>query len=275
MQKMERKLEQKLELKERMNKKYKILLLTIVVISLIVLFFSFQDEKTYVLKRYNAKTKDTTTFEYIIKDGDSIFQGKFVRYNEMGRKIAEGNLVDGDMRGKSIYYFENGTIASIYYYKNSKIIEENTDNYPSGKIMQYTLYDYFGLSAFIARFDEQGRIENYEGYPLMETYQYRIANKERFKTKINQYLKVGDTLKHQYLIANIPNAKRSFKIENVGVDDAKVKRIFKKVSQVGIDVKEVLTKKGINTIRAVVKYEFNDKEKTVINDTITFKVKVN
>lgn len=131
------------------------------------------------------------------------------------------------------------------------------------------------MSAFIVHFDKKGNVLNFEGYPLMETYQYRIANKKRFKTKIEQYLKVGDTLQQQYIIANIPNTKRSFKIENLNADEVKTKRTFKKTSQTGIEVKELLIKKGINTIRAVVKYEFNDKEKTVINDTISFKVNVN
>jgi len=166
-------------------------------------------------------------------------------------------------------------IESIFYRKNSKITQQNIDNHPSGKIMRYTLYDDFGMSAFIIRFDEKGNVESYKGYPLMETYQYKIANKDHFKIKVNQILKVGDTLKYKYLIANITNAKRSFKIENLDVDNSKVKRTFTPVPPVAIDVKEVLTKKGNNRISAIVKYEFNDKEKTVIKDTISFEVNVN
>lgn len=273
---MEQKLEQKSDLKEKMNKKHKIILLLIIILlSCLVMFFVFKDRKVYVVKRYNAETKETTTFEYIIKDNDSILHGEFVRYNKAGKKTAEGNFNNGTIRGKSIYYFDNGIIESIFYRKNSEITEQNIDNFPSGKIMRYTLYDDLGISAFIIRFDERGNVESYKGYPIIETYQYKTKSKERFKIKVNQHPKTGDTLQQQYLIADIPNAKRSVKIENLGVDEVKAKRTLKKTSQIGINVEEILIKKGINTIRAVVKYEFNDNKKTVINDTISFKVNVN
>ncbi|WP_264538523.1 hypothetical protein [Flavobacterium sp. N1736] len=272
---MEQKLEQKLEVKKRMNRRYRIIiLLPIIALTWLVVFFAFKNEKTYSLKEYYPDTKQTDVSEYVIRNGDTIVHGKFVRYNEKGNKIAEGNFVNGEPNGKSVYYFNNGKIESIFYRKNSKITEENIDNFPSGKIMRYTSYGDSGLSAFIIRFDEGGNVENYKGYPIMEIYQYKITNK-RFKVNINQYLKVGDTLKHQYIIANIPNTKRTVKIENLDVDNTKVKRTFKKTTQVGIEVKEVLIKKGINKIRAIVKYEFHDKEKTVINDTISFEVNVN
>lgn len=257
------------------NKKIFLVLLTIIALVIIALFFFFKKEKIQILKRYDTKTKETTTLEYIIKDKDTIFDGKFICYDAKGNKKYEGIFVNGNIRGKSIYYFSNGIIESIDYMKNSKITEESTYNFPNGNIKKYLIYDDLGIPTFIIRFDEKGNIKNYEGYPLLEIYQYKIANKEKFKTKINQYLKVGDTLKHQYLIAYIPNAKRSVKIENIDADDAKAKPTFKKTSQIRIDVKEILTTKGINTINAVVKYEFNDKEKTVINDTISFQIKVN
>jgi hypothetical protein len=141
--------------------------------------------------------------------------------------------------------------------------------------MRYTSYDDLGKQAFTILFDEKGNVENFKGYPLIETYQNKIVNKRRLKEAVDQYLKVGDTLKYHYLIANIPNAKRTFKIENIGVDNAKVKRTLKKASQIGVDVNEVLTKKGTNTIEAVVNYEFNDKGKTSITYTESFEVNVN
>lgn len=271
----EQKLDPKLELKEIMNKKYKIiLLLTIILLTWLVVFFVFKDEKKYSLKQYYADSKQTDVSEYVIRNGDTVFHGKFVRYNKEGKKIAEGNFVNGEPSGKSIYYFDNGIIESIFYRKNGKITEQNIDNFPSGKIMRYTLYDDLCMPAFIIRFDEKGNVENYKGYPIMETYQYKTRNKEQFKIKINKNPKTGDTLQQQYLIADIPNAKRSVKIENLGVDDVKAKRTFKETSKIGIDVKEILVKKGINTIRAIVKYEFNDKARTIINDSISFKVEV-
>lgn len=258
-----------------MSKKNTIILLLpiILIIGMIVIYFHYKSEKVYILKDYYPDRNQTAEYEYVIRDGDTILHGSFVRYNEKGIIVAKGTNVNGEPNGKSIYYFDNGIIESIFYRKNSEITEENIDNFPSGKIMRYTSYGDSGLSAFIIRFDEKGNVENYKGYPIMEVYQYKITNK-RFKVNINQYLKIGDTLKQQYLIANIPSAKRSLKIENLNVDNTKVKRTFKKTSQTGLEVKEVLIRKGINKIRAVVKYEFNDKEKTVINDTISFKVEV-
>jgi hypothetical protein len=52
----------------------------------------------------------------------------------------------------------------------------------------------------------------------------------------------------------------------------KAKRTLQKVSKTGIDVKEVLTKKAIHTIEAVVTYEFNDKEKNSFTYTEIFEV---
>ena len=154
----------------------------------------------------------------------------------------------------------------------NKTIEEKIENYPSGKIMRYSSYDDLGKQTFIILFDEKGNVENYKGFPLLETYQNKISQGRRLKENVKQHLKVGDTLKYHYLVANLPNAKRNFKIENV--DHKKAKRTLKKVSKIGIDVKEVLVKRGINTIEAVVTYDFNDKEKTSITYTEIFEVQV-
>ncbi|MFH7016334.1 hypothetical protein [Flavobacterium sp. FlaQc-47] len=256
-----------------MKKKY--LLIPAIVIAVIVLHFYFKKEKVYTIKSYYPDKTTRDVFQYIIRNGDTVFEGEFKQYNTKGNKIAEGRFLNGHIKGKSIYYFDSGIIKSIHYRKNVEITEESTYNYPNGKIMKYLMYDDFGILDFLIRYDELGNMKSYEGLPLIEIYQYKIANKEQFKTKIEQHLKVGDTLKQHYLIANIPNAKRTLKIENQGVDNTKVNRTIKKTSQTGLEIKEILIKKGINKIRAIVKYEFNDKGKSVINDTISFEVKVN
>lgn len=159
--------------------------------------------------------------------------------------------------------------------QENKLLEERIENFPSGKIMRYTSYDDLGVQAYTILFDEKGNVENYKGLPLKETYQSKISQKRQLKEKVDQYLKVGDTLKYHYLIANVPYAKRSFKIINPEVDNDKVKRTVTKTSKIGIDVKEVLTQKGIHTIEAVVNYEFEDKEKTSVTYTEIFEVIVN
>lgn len=250
-----------------------IILLAIAILG--VVYFYNNKNTVCILKEYDPKTKITDISEYFIRDNDTIFQGKFTRYNQKGIKIAEGQFFNNEPIGKNSYFYEDGKLKSVYYKKNSKITEEVTEYYPNGKVKRYIMFDPFGLEAFIARYDEQGFIKSYEGYPLMEIYQYPIAHKDRFKIKTNQYLKVGDILKHKYLIANIPNAKRDFKIELVGSDNTSIKRTITKKPPVGIDVEEVLTKKGINTIKTTVEYKFNDSKKTVIKDSIYFEVKVN
>jgi len=234
-----------------------------------------KEKKVNILKTYFPKDKQIVFSEYIIKNGDTILDGNYIVHKYNGKKIKSGVYKNGKAIGPLVFYFESGNIESIDYKNEKRLSQETKYYYESGKIRKYALSDDFGSTTFIIKYDESGSITSYEGLLLMEVYQYKIANKEEFKTKINQFLKVGDTLKHQYIIANIPNTKRNFKIENLGMGNAKVNRIFKKNSQTCVEVKEILTKKGINTIRAIVKYEFNDKEKTVINDTISFKVMVN
>lgn len=256
------------------NKKYKIVLFVLGIL-LLVVYFYLKENKNNVLKRHDSKTNLDGVYEYKIHNKDTVFHGKFTQYNENGIKKAEGNFVNGHIFGKCIYYFDNANIESVHFRKNSQITIESIWNYPNGKIRKYLKYDDFGMSSFIIYFDEQGNIKDYKGYPIMEIYQYKIANKERFKVNINQYLKVGDILKHKYLIADIPNAKRVFKIENIGIDSTKIKRKFIKKPPVEIDIEEILIKKGVNKIRATVQYQFNDIKKTVINDTIRFEVNVN
>jgi cyanate lyase len=63
-------------------------------------------------------------------------------------------------------------------------------------------------------------------------------------------------------------------VESIGIDNAKVKRTITAKPPTTIEVKEILTKKGKNTIRAVVKYEFKDNIMPAINNTLSFDVDV-
>lgn len=257
--------------KKIMNKKR----LSIIIFGLVILFACSREETVYTLKSYYPDRKVTDISEYVIRNGDTVFHGKFIQYNEKGNKIAEGNFVDNEPYGKSIYYFDNGNIESIHYRKNSKITVENIQNYPNGNIKRYMLYDDLGIPDFSIHYDEQGNVENYKGLPLIEIYQYKIANKERFNIKVNQFLKVGDTLKHKYLIANIPNAKQNLKIKLIDPDLLGYKSKIIKKPPVEVNAADVLTKKGVYSVKAVVEYKFNDNKKTVIKDSIYFEVNVN
>lgn len=247
-----------------MKKIYVIVL--VIILSLIILFFYFKDEKVYTYEEYSPSGKLISSNEYVIRNGDPILQGKSVRYNQEGIKIAEGQFVDNEPNGKFLYYFDDGKIESIQFKKNSKITEESTFYNSNSLIRKYIFYNDLGQPYFSIDFDEKGP-RKYEGPTIKEIYQYRI--------KDDQQLKVGDVLKYHYLIANIPNTKRTFKIENISLDDIKVKRTITKKIPTRIIVEEVLTKKGKNTIRAITQYKFNDNVTPAINDTIIFNVNVN
>jgi len=259
------------------NNRKKVIVFSVLLVIIIIGAIYFYNSKNtiHILKEYDSKTKITDISEYIIRDNDTIFQGKFTRYNMKGTKIAEGQFLNNEPVGKNNYFYENGRLNSVYYRKNSKITEEVTEYYPNGNVKRYVMFDPFGMETFIVRFDERGLTKNYEGYPLMEIYQYPIAHKDRFKINTKQDLKVGDTLKYSYLVAEIPNTNRSFKIENISVDNSKVKRTLVHIQPVKIEVGEVLIKKGKNTIRSIVRYEFKDKVTPVFVDTLSFDVNVN
>ncbi|MCH4828443.1 hypothetical protein [Flavobacterium columnare] len=233
-----------------------------------------------MLKEFDKQGKLIGTNEYIIRHGDTIFQGKFLNYNNQGIKIAEGNFINNEINGKCIYYYNNGQLKSVHYRKSSEITLESKEYYYKGKEKRYILYDYglfddYGKPTFSILFNENGKIKNIQGKSIIEIYQLKLLNKDFFKIKENQYLKIGDTLVHKYLIANIPNAKRSFKIENISVDNSKVKRTLKHIEPCQWDVEEILTKKGKNTIRSIVKYEFKDMvEPKFLIDTVSFDIEV-
>jgi hypothetical protein len=257
-----------------MKTKYKVILIAIVLFfGLIAIYYYIKDEKVKVLKEYSPLGQLIGTNEYYLKKGDTILHGKFVNYNESGIKISEGQFVDGHINGNCLYYYNNGKIETKQY-KRGQTTLQSIDYNQNGLLERYIMCDELGRWVFKIYFDEKGATR-YDGYFQIEIYQYKYANKSKFNITEDQHLKVGDTLKYSYLVANIPNAKRSFTIENVGIDNAKVKRSTKKVEPCQIDVKEVLTKKGKNTIRSIVKYEFNDKVTPVFTDTLSFDINVN
>jgi hypothetical protein len=258
-----------------MKTKYKITLivLSVILLGLILFLFCFKDEKVQILKRYYPDSKETFTFEYIIRNGDTIIQGKNVRYNEKGGKISEGNFVNNVPKGKFIHYYNNGKIESIEYIFDDKRKAEILWNYPNGKIEKYVFFSKYKEPIFLISYDKKGP-KTYEGATIEITYHGKLNFKKQHDTADSQYYKVGDTLLHKYLVANIPDAKRSFKIENISIDNAKVRRTITPKIPTTIELKEILTTKGKNTIRAVVKYEFKDNIMPTINDTLSFDVEV-
>ncbi len=243
-------------------------------IGLLIFLFCFKDEKVPTLKRYYPQTKETFTFEYITRNGDTILQGTGIRYNEKGGKISECNFINNVIKGKYIYYYDNGKIEYIKYVLDSKRDAEIRWNYPNGEVEKYAFFSKYKEPIFLISYDKKGPTQ-YDGHVIESVYHGKLNSNKQHNTEDSQYYKVGDTLLHQYLIANIPNAKRSFKIENIGIDNAKVKRTITPKVPTTIEVKEVLTTKGKNTIKAVVKYEFKDNIMPPIINTLCFDVNVN
>jgi len=253
-----------------MKSKYLIIL---IVVGLIAVFLYFRDEQVYTLKKYNTEGQLLRTNEYVIRNGDTIFHGKFVSYNEKGIKISEGKFVDNEPNGNCFYYYGNGKLESVFYRKNSEINLECTYYDQNGLKNKYIMCDSLGKTAFIIKFTNKV-VKMYDGYSIWPIGQYKIENKKLREIKAGT-LKIGDTIRYNYLVANIPYAKRTFKIETVGADNSKAKRIIKSKLPTEIIVEEVLTKKGLNRIQIVAQYDFEDKITPKLNKIVSFDVNVN
>jgi len=258
-----------------MKTKYRVvfLVLSIVIIGFIVFNKHSNNDRVYILKEHNSEGKLLGTNEYIIRNGDTILQGKFIRYNENGIKIADGQFKHNEPNGVCSYYFDNGKIRTIYYRKDSKINLESTYFDQKGFINKYIMCDSLGKTAFVIKFEDKA-VKMFDGYSIWPVGQYKLINKKQIKIKTEDVLKVGDTIRYNYLVANIPNAKRSFKIENSVGDNPRAKRIIKSKLPAEIIVEEVLNKKGINRIKIIAQYTFEDKVTPNLNKEVTFDINV-
>ena len=227
-----------------------------------VFFSCRREDKINVLKDYFSNGKIESEYQYIIKNGDTILDGKYVSYYENGAKKTEGQYVNNHLKGKFITYFENGNIKISDYVLNSKVNLESIWNYSNGRIERYVLMDDYGSANFIVKFDKEGIVKSSQGMPIFEFYHFKEKNKKE--------LKIGDVLAYKYMVANIPNAKRKFTINLENFDNKQIVRKIVTKEPTIIEVEETVVKKGHNIIRAKVEIEFNDKFKTIIKDSISF-----
>lgn len=258
-----------------MTNKYKIVLflLLVAIFAILIFVFFFKKEKVYTSNEYNSKGQLIGVNEYVIRNSDTILNGKFVRYNDKGIKVAEGQFVNNEPNGICKYYYDNSKIESVFYRKNSKVNLECTYYDKSGLINKYILCDDIGKTAFLIKFDEKV-VKEYHGYALLPLNQYKLDNGKQMRFTLKDTLKVGDVIKYDYILANIPYAKRTFKIETEGIVNSKIKRTITKESPTRIIVQETLTKKGLNRIKAITQYRFDDKVTPIKNDTVSFDVNV-
>jgi len=256
-----------------MKNKKKLLIIFIALLILLTLYFFSKEEKVQILNEYSPEGKLLGTNEYVVRNGDTIMHGKFINYNAKGNKIAEGRFIDGNVKGKCIYYYDSGKIEAVQF-KSGKITNESNFYDENGLIENYTMYSDLGETTFIITFNEK-IVNKYDGYSIWPIDQYKLVNNKQYGIKTGDILKIGDTIRYNYLVANIPYAKRTFKIETVGANNSKAKRIIKSKLPTEIIVEEVLTKKGLNRIQIVAQYQFEDKVTPTLNKVVSFDVYVN
>ncbi|WP_347067849.1 hypothetical protein [Flavobacterium sp. WV_118_3] len=230
----------------------------------IILFgiFSCAKNKENIIRKFSFNDGILSEYEYVIKDGDTILHGKVNLFDINGNEIGNGIYKNGKLNGEYITYFKNGKFREIRHYENDTIVGDRIYNFENGKIRKYIYHDKKGEVAFIVRFDEKGNVQSYEGHPLVDI--------EYFGVKDLNSLKIGDTLKYGYILANIPTAKSSLRIKLLDFDNSITLRRIDSKRRNTIKVQELVVKKGKNSIRAILKNEFNDSLKTSIVDSLRF-----
>ncbi|MFK7048551.1 hypothetical protein V3Q77_01470 [Flavobacterium davisii] len=258
-----------------MTNKYKIVIsfLLLVIFAALIFVFSFKEEKVYTSHEYNSNGQLIGINEYIIRNSDTILQGKFERYNDKGIIISKGQFLNDEPYGKCSYYYDDGKIEAIQFKKNSKITLEAIKYNRRNFIKKYVMCNTYGEAKFIIEFDNK-ITQRYTGYSTYPVKQYKLYHGKEIDIKTGDILKVGDTIRYDYLIANIPYAKRTLKIETEGIDNSKINRRISKKAPTSLIVEEILTKRGLNRIKAITQYVFDDKFTPVKNDTVSFDIEV-
>lgn len=225
-----------------------------------------------VLKEYNSKGQLIGTNEYIVRNYDTILNGKFIRYNDKGIKISEGRFSNNDVYGNCYYYNDNGKLKDVHFRKNKKITLESTFYDINENIEKYVMCDNLGRAIFLIKYENK-IVSKYNGYAIWPLKLFKLIRKKQIPIK-GDTLNVGDKIKYNFLIANIPYSNRKLKIETIGVDNSKIKRIVNYIKPNEVVIEEVLLNKGLNRIRTIVQYKFKDKETSIFNDTVTFDITV-
>ncbi|OWP82622.1 hypothetical protein BWK59_14890 [Flavobacterium davisii] len=237
-------------------------------------------EQKYILKTYNSKGKLIDFYESVIKNGDTILNGKFINYNEKGIKISEGHFLNNEPYGNCIFYYENGVEEKRYFRKNSKINLESTYYNKNGILNRYVVCDENDVPIYVIQFDEVG-VTRSSGLLQVELFHHELNknlyDKDEFVKYIqkNNEYKVGDKIKFRFIYPNIPNAKKSYSIE---IENSKKKYKLTNIKYSKpffYDLEEKIQIKGRNKILSIVKYEFKDKVTPVFIDTLKFDIYVN
>lgn len=232
----------------------------------ILLLFSFCTKSKKIDKiRLPVSDSSYGIYEIKIKNTDTILDGNFHIYTNNNILKRSGTFVNNEFYGLYKNYFNNGNVESIMYRNNGKDIGEATWYNEDGKLNDYKFYDKYGNLNFYIMYDTNGKISKAKGKVLFEIYQSLLINKE---------FNIGDTIKYQLTYPNIPKTSISLNIELLDFDNSKIERQITKIEPVVVQYKDIAVKKGLNTIRASIKYNFLDEKNITISDTISFKYMV-
>lgn len=242
----------------------KLLKLLILISCLFFLFSCQNNNEKYVINKY--KDESYLKSEYYLNEiGDTILNGKCSIFSNKDVLILSSNLLNNEIYGRTKYYNSNGKIDSIKYIINKKEIGEIEWFHKNGKICKYNFYDDLNNLNFYAKYDLNGNLESCNGLILIEVFQFKLNQK-----KIKKVYKIGEKVKYQFMFPNIPNTTRFFKYKLLNFDNSKIIRTEKKIEPVTLEVEDICIKKGKNIIEAQIKYIFNDKNKIILSDTISF-----
>jgi len=223
-------------------------------------------ENNVFTKKFPEENK-IVQYSYILRGIDTVIQGKFIVYNKNKQKLAIGNYYNDKLSGKYTNYFSNGNISQIKYYDKDIIVGDRIFNYADGEVRKYVFHDYKSDPVFIVRFDKNGNVKSYEGKPLLDL---------KYLGKIDlDSLKTGDKLKYAFVLADVPTAKKTLNIQLLGYDNSKINRVIGARNKSEIEVEERIVKKGKNSVKAILKFTFNDSLRTTITDSIKFDYFVN
>lgn len=245
-----------------MKTKTKIIIFISVVLVAFLFYLMYINNKLFTSKEFDKNGNLITEVEYKKKAGKSILHGNFHEFSSKGVLITEGKFLNDVAYGIWKYYDDDGNLKSVKFRKNDTITLEAKLYNTTGTLKQYVFLSENNEAEFISNYDEKG-IRDLNGFTLGG------INYE------DKTYKLGDEIKYDFLVANIPQAKRKVIIENLAKDNSKVNRKITREAPCKWIVNEKLMNKGINEVRIVVINEF-DKSTGIkpINDTLGFKINV-
>ncbi|OWP74086.1 toxin-antitoxin system YwqK family antitoxin [Flavobacterium oreochromis] len=264
-----------------MTKHFKVILIILLFCIAIISFLIYENifEKKYVLKEFYANGKLKGINEYKIKNCDTVFDGKFINYNNKGNVTSEGQFLNNEPFGYCTYYYENGIKESKHYRKNSNITLESFFYSKRGLLSRYVVSDTNDVPFYVIQYDKIG-VTRSSGLLQVELFQHELDkhlyNKEKFvkyTQKKNEH-KVGGKINCRFIYPNIPNSKKSYSIEiENSINKYKLKNI-KYSKPFFYDLEEKFCVKGRNTIQSIVRYKFNDNVTPMFIDTLKFDIYV-